>query len=61
MSTSIILITPEFIKAELEARYGTPSRRAWRRRPDSSLAIEAKAHRRRHDESLRLPTPARVS
>jgi hypothetical protein len=61
MSTSIIIITPEFMKAEVEARYGTPSRRSWRRRADSSLAIEAKAHRRRHDEALRLATPARVS
>ena len=52
MTTHITLVSPEFLRAELESRYNTPRR--WRReRPDSSLNIEARAHRRRHLESLR--------
>jgi len=49
MSTHIILAAPEFMKAEMQARYGAPSRRRLRR--DSSLKVEARAHRRRTDEA----------
>ncbi|ADU46705.1 hypothetical protein [Intrasporangium calvum] len=60
MTSSITLITPEFMKAELEARYGPRPRRSWRRRPASSLAVEARAHRQRTDEAARLAVPARA-
>jgi hypothetical protein len=53
MSMNITLATPEFIKAEIEARYGErPQRR--RLRGASSLKIERRAHRRRTDEVNRL-------
>ena len=60
MTTSITLITPEFMKAELESRYGLRPRRTWRHRPASSLAVETRAHRQRTDEAARLAVPARA-
>ncbi|WP_353354683.1 hypothetical protein [Intrasporangium sp. DVR] len=60
MTTSITLITPEFMKAELQARYEPGPRRTWRRRPAPSLSVEARAHRRRRDEGTRVATPARA-
>ncbi|MDC5696204.1 hypothetical protein OO014_02970 [Intrasporangium calvum] len=60
MTTSITLITPEYMQAELQARYGPPSRRTWRRRAAPSLAVEVRAHRQRRDEPARLATPARA-
>lgn len=56
MSTHIILVTPEFMKAELQARYGAPSRRRPRR--VSSLRVQMRAHRRRTDEANRLARTA---
>ncbi len=60
MSTHITLVTPEFLRAELQARYDSP-RRLRRERPDSSLRIEARAHRRRHLEALQAPRDAKAS
>lgn len=60
MTTSITLMTPEFLKAEIEARYGLPRRRGWRQRTDASLRIAERAHRRRADEVPLLPKPARA-
>ena len=60
MTTSITLMTPEFLKAEIEARYGTPRRRGWRQRTDASLRIAERAHRHRTDEAPRLARLARA-
>ena len=60
MTTSITLMTPEFLKAEIESRYGLPRRRGWRQRTDASLRIAERAHRRRTDEVPRLARPARA-
>ena len=60
MTTSITLMTPEFLKAEIEARYGLPRRGGWRQRTDASLRIAERAHRRRTHEAPRLAQPARA-
>lgn len=60
MTTSITLMTPEFLKAEIEARYGSPRRRGWRQRSDASLRIAERAHRRRTSEAPLMPRPARA-
>jgi len=53
-------MTPEFLKAEIEARYGSARRRGWRQRSDASLRIAERAHRRRATEAPLMPRPARA-
>ena len=60
MTTSITLMTPEFLKAEIEARYGLPRRGAGVSGRTRSLRIAERAHRRRTNEAPRLAQPARA-
>lgn len=61
MSTHMILATPEYFKAEIEARYVEPSRRHRRARSHSSLEIEERAHHLRTNEANRLRRFARAA
>lgn len=60
MNTHITLVTPEYVRAELEARYSSASR-SRRERPDSSLNIEARSRRRRLLEGIRSQQDPKAS
>lgn len=60
MSTNLTLVTPEYLRAEMDSRYGS-RRRSRHERPDSSLNIEARAHRRRHLEAIRPQKDSKAS